>query len=341
MRTTTLPSIVLSICIIGALAAPAEEPAPRSTLQVLGGFASSCSGNSLNTGNAVFTSTCGNGNGGTTVTAIGLNGCIANANGALVARTGGGFSASCTSLRLSGTTLLATCGNGSGGTNPASIDLNSFLIFIGPSLMTPDKGEGQEKFGITVHKGPPGRKSRTPGPGEGGPRLWRKKIFAHSGNPFGTMHVVNKFLSVLLPSLQNEQQEEGSEDDDADSDRGAQDFDELSGAVIEEIEMHLDSQVMDEPVTLEQTEPGVIVADPVNSQHYPETPPKSELDAPLTRTRKRQLAVHRYECEGCGQEVAESDRIDRSKVVQCAHTGCETSWVSLSSSYACTEELAM
>ncbi|KAJ7579407.1 hypothetical protein C8J56DRAFT_897251 [Mycena floridula] len=37
--------------------------------------------------------------------------------------------------------------------------------------------------------------------------------------------------------------------------------------------MHLDSQVMDEPVTLEQTEPGVIVADPVNSQHYPETPP--------------------------------------------------------------------
>ncbi|KAJ7588544.1 hypothetical protein C8J56DRAFT_1077740 [Mycena floridula] len=157
--------------------------------------------------------------------------------------------------------------------------------------------------------------------GGGSPPLAEKNFCTYfsvaviGGNPFGTMHVVNKFLSVLLPSLQNEQQEEGSEDDDADSDRGAQDFDELSGAVIEEIEMHLDSQVMDEPVTLEQTEPGVIVADPVNSQHYPETPPsesvviqaetdsnmhgtpESELDAPLTRTRKRQLAVHRYECQ--------------------------------------------
>ncbi|KAJ7576163.1 Cyanovirin-N [Mycena floridula] len=140
MKTTILSSVVLSICIIGALAAPAEEPAPRSILQVLGGFASSCSGNSLNTGNAVFTSTCGNGNGGTTVTAIGLNGCIANANGALVARAGGGFSSSCTNLRISvpsGTTLLASCGNGSGGTNTASIDLNQVLTNRFGSLTCP------------------------------------------------------------------------------------------------------------------------------------------------------------------------------------------------------------
>ncbi|KAF8609768.1 Cyanovirin-N [Ceratobasidium sp. AG-I] len=37
---------------------------------------------------------------------------------------GGGFSASCSNYYVSGYTLTATCGNGSGGTKTTSIDLN-------------------------------------------------------------------------------------------------------------------------------------------------------------------------------------------------------------------------
>ncbi|KAJ7637210.1 Cyanovirin-N [Mycena rosella] len=125
MKTTLLSSIVLALCALGTLGAPVKEPTSDS-IQPDGGFASSCTGTSV-TSSGVLTSTCGNGSGGTTVTAIGLNGCIANASGALVPRTGGGFVASCSGLRLSSTTLFANCGNGNGGTVPASIDLNQVL----------------------------------------------------------------------------------------------------------------------------------------------------------------------------------------------------------------------
>ncbi|KAJ7587548.1 Cyanovirin-N [Mycena floridula] len=126
MKTSILSSVVLALCTLGALGAPVEETITRSILEASGGFTSSCSGTTLNS-NAVLTSKCGDGSGGTITTSIALNGCIANDNGALNARTGGGFTASCTGIHLSGTTLFATCTAANGSTNDASIDLNQVL----------------------------------------------------------------------------------------------------------------------------------------------------------------------------------------------------------------------
>ncbi|KAJ7637209.1 Cyanovirin-N [Mycena rosella] len=136
MKAAFLSSIILALCALGTLGAPVEEPASTSLLEPDGGFVSSCSGTSLNS-NAVLTSNCGDGSGGTITSSIALNGCIANANGALVARAAGGFTGSCTGSHLSGTTLLSTCTTASGGKVSASIDLSKTvnLNIIFGSLM--------------------------------------------------------------------------------------------------------------------------------------------------------------------------------------------------------------
>ncbi|KAJ7938419.1 Cyanovirin-N [Mycena leptocephala] len=78
-----------------------------------------------------MTATCGNGSGGLITDSIDLNQCIANANGQLVARAGGGFDASCSGLNFStsngGVTLIASCSNAGGVKVGASIDINQVV----------------------------------------------------------------------------------------------------------------------------------------------------------------------------------------------------------------------
>ena len=47
---------------------------------------------------------------------------------------GGGFAASCSNYYVQGYTLTATCGNGSGGTQTSSIDLNRCIANYNSNL---------------------------------------------------------------------------------------------------------------------------------------------------------------------------------------------------------------
>ncbi|KAJ7247451.1 hypothetical protein C8J57DRAFT_1359032, partial [Mycena rebaudengoi] len=81
-----------------------------------GDFTASCSNISVTTSNWVLTATCRTANGGSETSSIGLNSCVANANGILVARNGGGFSASCRfiGVNVSNAELSAVCGTRNG-----------------------------------------------------------------------------------------------------------------------------------------------------------------------------------------------------------------------------------
>ncbi|KAJ7261611.1 hypothetical protein C8J57DRAFT_1336632 [Mycena rebaudengoi] len=102
MKLTFCSSIVVGLLAVGFRAAPINERAAN------GGFTASCSNISTSS--------------------IGLNSCVANANGILVARNCGGFSASCRFIGVSNTELTAVCGTGNGGGELGStLDLNSVL----------------------------------------------------------------------------------------------------------------------------------------------------------------------------------------------------------------------
>ncbi|KAF7714140.1 CVNH domain-containing protein [Penicillium ucsense] len=58
---------------------------------------------------------------------INMDSCFGNSGGRLVGQLNGGFSGSCKDIHMSGTTLYATCGNGRGGWNQASINTNDFI----------------------------------------------------------------------------------------------------------------------------------------------------------------------------------------------------------------------
>ncbi|KAJ7246491.1 Cyanovirin-N [Mycena rebaudengoi] len=122
MKLTFFSSIVVGLLAVGVRAAPINERAAN------GGFTASCSNISVNTSNWVLTATCRTANGGSETSSIGLNSCVANANGILVARNGGGFSASCRFIGVSNAELSAVCGTGNGGGELGStLDLNSVL----------------------------------------------------------------------------------------------------------------------------------------------------------------------------------------------------------------------
>ncbi|KAJ6535650.1 Cyanovirin-N [Mycena capillaripes] len=89
-------------------------------------FSATCTGISFNSSNDNLTATCQKSGGiGTATTTIGLNSCVGNSNGELVA--GGAFSSSCSSISFSGITLSATCQTPSGTTIRTSLDLNAVL----------------------------------------------------------------------------------------------------------------------------------------------------------------------------------------------------------------------
>ncbi|KAF9701120.1 hypothetical protein EKO04_000463 [Ascochyta lentis] len=97
------------------------------------GYIASCVGASLisPTGNRPYWSIVANCEKISTVfnvnTNINIDSCFGNAGGKLVAQLNGGFSGSCHSIKLSGSILSATCGNGAGGWIANSIDTNSFI----------------------------------------------------------------------------------------------------------------------------------------------------------------------------------------------------------------------
>ncbi|KAI6006276.1 Cyanovirin-N [Pisolithus orientalis] len=78
--------------------------------------------------NTEFFATCRTDSGSDQSTSIDLNNCVVNRSGALeCVSSSGGYSASCEDCSLSGTDLDCTCGNGSGGTDSASVNLNNCL----------------------------------------------------------------------------------------------------------------------------------------------------------------------------------------------------------------------
>ncbi|KAJ6574349.1 Cyanovirin-N [Mycena capillaripes] len=86
-------------------------------------FSATCTGISFNSSNDNLTATCQKSGGvGTETTTIGLNSCVGNTNGELVA--GATFSGSCSSISFSGVRLSATCKTPNGTTIRNSIDLN-------------------------------------------------------------------------------------------------------------------------------------------------------------------------------------------------------------------------
>ncbi|KAJ7320959.1 Cyanovirin-N [Mycena albidolilacea] len=130
MKTTLLSSAVFAMCTFSAFGAPVEEITPTTNVERAadGGFVATCTNTSVNISNVVLTTTCRNSVGGLVTSSISLNSCIANANGQLVARFNGGFSASCPGVTFIGTgttaTLIGQCHNNGGTLVTSSIDLN-------------------------------------------------------------------------------------------------------------------------------------------------------------------------------------------------------------------------
>ncbi|OQO07229.1 hypothetical protein B0A48_07799 [Cryoendolithus antarcticus] len=58
---------------------------------------------------------------------ISLNTYFGNSHGRFVGQLNGGFSPNCMNVQLSGTTLLADCGDGGGGYPATSIDTNQWI----------------------------------------------------------------------------------------------------------------------------------------------------------------------------------------------------------------------
>ncbi|KAJ6535593.1 Cyanovirin-N [Mycena capillaripes] len=122
---TLLSSVLLAIFAMaaapGALATPVDDERAAET-----NFSATCTGISFNSSNDNLTATCQKSGGvGTETTTIGLNSCVGNTNGELVA--GAAFSGSCSSISFSGVTLSATCKTPTGTTIRTSIDLNAVL----------------------------------------------------------------------------------------------------------------------------------------------------------------------------------------------------------------------
>ncbi|KAJ7576174.1 hypothetical protein C8J56DRAFT_1031998 [Mycena floridula] len=131
MKTTLLSSIVVALCAFGAHAAPVEE-LTNVERSADGGFLATCSDTGVNIRTLVLTSTCGDGHGGEVTSSIGLNSCVANQGGELVARVDGEFSATCSQFGFTGTNaagvfavLFAVCGDGHGGEIQTQLDLNT------------------------------------------------------------------------------------------------------------------------------------------------------------------------------------------------------------------------
>nr|OQO28491.1 hypothetical protein B0A51_03303 [Rachicladosporium sp. CCFEE 5018] len=61
-------------------------------------------------------------------TDISLNTCFGNSHGRLVGQLNGGLSPTCKNVQLSGTTLLADCGDGGGGYPATSIESSKHRV---------------------------------------------------------------------------------------------------------------------------------------------------------------------------------------------------------------------
>ncbi|KAI6021203.1 Cyanovirin-N [Pisolithus marmoratus] len=94
-----------------------------ATLCAAGDFAASCYNYYLE--NTEFFATCRKDTGSDQATSIDLNQCVTNNRGALQCTSANGYYAdTCENCGLSGTNLDCTCGNGSGGTDSTSVNLN-------------------------------------------------------------------------------------------------------------------------------------------------------------------------------------------------------------------------
>src|ERR1700733_1160439 len=98
-------------------------PAPPTTLQPEGEFASSCSDISLQ-GISVLAATCQTSSEAQSTT-LDLSTCITNSDGTLWWNSSGNFAASCSDCSLSGTELSCQCYDANGQEQATSIDVNS------------------------------------------------------------------------------------------------------------------------------------------------------------------------------------------------------------------------
>ncbi|KAF8146235.1 Cyanovirin-N [Mycena galopus ATCC 62051] len=133
MKSALLASVILVLCALSSLGAPVEELTSSTNIkrEADSGFVSTCTGTSVDVSDAVLTSTCRTEAGGEITSSIGLDSCIANSNGVLVALSNGDFSASCPGITFIGTstsaTLLGQCDNEAGQLVTSTIDLNTVL----------------------------------------------------------------------------------------------------------------------------------------------------------------------------------------------------------------------
>ncbi|KAF8181454.1 Cyanovirin-N [Mycena galopus ATCC 62051] len=113
-----LSSVLLALYATTALASPLEQRKEDTN------FSATCINIVVNTGSLTLTANCQNSEGviGGSET-IGLDSCIGNDNGELVAHSND-FSASCSSISASGIELSAACRTPSGTVIDTSIDLN-------------------------------------------------------------------------------------------------------------------------------------------------------------------------------------------------------------------------
>ncbi|KLO08359.1 Cyanovirin-N [Schizopora paradoxa] len=140
MKTTLTSTVVLALCVLGALGAPVEE---RST-QI--NFAESCVDISFNSSNDVLTAVCKDRSGNPVSSSLSLDSCISNINGSTnlvdncISSTGD-FSASCSgvSFESSGTSaeLSASCGTIKGGSITSTVDLNNIVTNTNGILTCP------------------------------------------------------------------------------------------------------------------------------------------------------------------------------------------------------------
>jgi cytolysin (calcineurin-like family phosphatase) len=108
-------------------------PAPPTTLQPEGNFASSCSNIALQ-GASVLAATCNTTGGGTQSTTLDLDPYITNADGTMWWSSSGGFAGSCSACTLSGTELTCQCNNVSSQAAATSIDVNTEVTNCGGTL---------------------------------------------------------------------------------------------------------------------------------------------------------------------------------------------------------------
>ncbi|KAI6006274.1 Cyanovirin-N [Pisolithus orientalis] len=97
-----------------------------ATLCTAGDFAASCYNYYLE--NTEFFATCRTESGSDQSTSIDVNQCVTNDHGALqCVSANGNYADTCENCYLSGTNLDCVCGNGNGGTDSASVNLNNCI----------------------------------------------------------------------------------------------------------------------------------------------------------------------------------------------------------------------